>query len=131
LGLIPCVGLIACGFSLLVYAGVGALAGYWMPPLRTPGTAAGQGALAAVVAGLIGGIVNTILITIQVAVTDSATILSQVPPETLEQLRQAGIDPASLMSPAFRRGDGWHLLPGRPRLSPPSWVPSARPSWQL
>jgi hypothetical protein len=106
LGLIPCVGLIACGFSLLVYAGVGVLAGYWMPPPRTPGTAAGQGALGAVVAGLIGGIVNTILITFQVAVTDSATILSQVPPETLEQLRQSGIDPASLMSPAFGAATG-------------------------
>jgi hypothetical protein len=99
--LIPCVGLIACGLSLLVYAGVGALAAYWMPPLRTAGTAAGQGALAAVVAGLIGGIVNTILIAIQVAVTDSATIMSQVPAESLEALRQAGIDPANLMSPAF------------------------------
>ncbi|MDD3828274.1 MAG: hypothetical protein PHY79_20100 [Anaerolineae bacterium] len=101
LGLIPCVGLIACGLSLLVYAGVGVLAAYWMPPPRAAGTAAGQGALAAVVAALIGGIVNTILITVQVVATDSSTILSQVPPETLEQLRQSGIDPATLMSPGF------------------------------
>ena len=101
LGLIPCVGLIACGASLLAYAGVGALAAYWMPPLRTAGTAAGQGALAAAVASLIGGIVNTIVIAVEVALTDSATILSQIPAESLEQLRQAGIDPASLMSPAF------------------------------
>ena len=101
LGLIPCVGLIACGLSLLVYAGVGALAAYWLPPVRNAGAAAGQGALAAVVASLIGGVVNTILITIQVAVTDSAAIMSQIPSESLEQLRQAGIDPAGLMSPAF------------------------------
>ena len=106
LGLIPCVGLIACGLSLLVYAGVGVLAAYWMPPLRNAGTAAGQGALGAVVAGLIGGIVNTILITVQVAATDSATILNQVPPETLEQLRQSGIDPSSLMSPLFGMATG-------------------------
>ncbi|HSJ52843.1 MAG TPA: hypothetical protein VLC52_03775 [Anaerolineae bacterium] len=106
LGLIPCVGLIACGLSLVVYAGVGVLAAYWMPPLRNAGTAAGQGALAAVVAGLIGGIVNTILITIQVAATDTATILQSVPAQTLEQLRQSGIDPASLMSPVWGLATG-------------------------
>lgn len=101
LGLIPCVGLIACGLSLLVYAGVGAVAAYWMPPVRSAGTSAGQGALAAVVAAFLGGIVNTIVIAAQIALTDSATLLSAVPAESLEQLRQSGIDPASLMTPTF------------------------------
>ena len=101
LGLIPCVGLFACGLGFVVYAAVGALAAYWMPPPRNAGTSAGQGALAAAVAGLIGGVVNTILIAVQVAITDTSTVISQLPAESLEQLRQAGIDPASLMSPIF------------------------------
>jgi len=106
LGLIPCVGLIACGLSLLAYIGVGVLAAYWMPPPRAAGTAAGQGALAAALAALIGGVVNTILITIQVAATDTATIINQLPAETLDQLEQSGIDAATLMSPAFGAATG-------------------------
>lgn len=101
LGLIPCVGLITCGLSLLVYAGVGALAAYWMPAPRDAGGAAGQGALAGMLAGLIGGIIYAILATVQVALTDTSAVLSQLPPESLEQLRQAGIDPNSLMGPGL------------------------------
>lgn len=92
LGLIPCVGFITCFLALLVYGGIGALAAYWLPPVREAGQAAGQGALAAVVAALIGGIVNAILTTIQMALIDTSAILSQIPPETLQQMQQAGID---------------------------------------
>ncbi len=93
LGLIPCVGLIACILGFLAYIGIGALAAYWLPPVRMAGPAAGQGALAAGLAGLISGVVNTIILLIQMAATDSARVLSQIPAETLEQLEQAGIDP--------------------------------------
>ncbi len=101
LGLIPCVAVFSCGLSLLVYVGVGALAAYWMPPLREAGAGAGQGALAAVLAALIGGIVNTIVTTLQMALTDTAAILSQMPAETLQQLEQAGMDPTMFMGPGF------------------------------
>jgi hypothetical protein len=63
-----------------------------MPPVRMTGQAAGQGAMAAALGALISGVVNTIVSTIQVAVTDTSAILQQVPAESLEQLRQAGID---------------------------------------
>jgi hypothetical protein len=61
MGLIPCVG---CVFWILVYVAYGcfgALAAYWMPPRREPGTAAGHGALAGTVAEAIGGGVFLIL----------------------------------------------------------------------
>jgi hypothetical protein len=96
LGLIPCVGLITCVLGVLAYAGIGALAAYWMPPVRMPGQAAGQGALAALVAGLIGGVVNTVVIFIQTSIMGSSQILSQLPPETLQQLTEAGVDPQML-----------------------------------
>jgi hypothetical protein len=100
LGLIPCVGVITCILGLLSYAVIGALAAYWMPPMRAAGDAAGQGALAALVAALIGGVVNAILITIQIALVNTATILSEIPPESLQQLQQAGIDPSVFTGPA-------------------------------
>jgi hypothetical protein len=99
LGLIPCVGLFTCLLGLLAYVGVGALAAYWMPPLRMAGPAAGQGALAAALAALIGGIVNAVIMTIQMAITDTASILSQIPAETMQQLEQAGIDPSMFVGP--------------------------------
>lgn len=100
LSLIPCVGIVSCGLGLLVYAGVGALAAYWMPPVRMAGPAAGQGALAAGLASVIGGVVNWIVVTIQFAVADTASIISSMPQESLQQLRDAGIDPATLAGPA-------------------------------
>jgi hypothetical protein len=101
LGLIPCVGVITCILGLLAYIGIGALAAYWMPPLREAGAAAGQGALAAALAALIGGVVNAIVSTIQLAVADTAAILSQLPAESLQQLQEAGVDPAVFTGPGF------------------------------
>jgi hypothetical protein len=99
LGLIPCVGVVTCILGLVAYAGIGALAAYWMPPMRMAGPAAGQGALAAVLAALIGGIVNTILAVIQMAVTDTAAIISQFPDEVLQPMYDAGLDPGTFVGP--------------------------------
>lgn len=92
LGLIPCVGVIACIIGFLAYIGIGALAAYWMPLPRMAGPAAGQGALAAGLSALVSGVVDTVILLIQTAVVGSDQILSQIPPETLQQLEQAGID---------------------------------------
>jgi hypothetical protein len=96
LGLIPCVGLATCCVGLVAYVGIGLLAAYWMPPLRQPGPAAGQGALAAVIGALIGGLANTIILPLQAAILGPGQILSQIPPETIRQLEQAGMDPSLL-----------------------------------
>jgi hypothetical protein len=96
LGLIPPVGLVCCFLGLVAYAGIGALAAFWMPPIRQAGPAAGQGALAAVVAALIGGIVNTIVWLIQSAIVGTADVLNQVPPDLLRQFQEAGGDPQIL-----------------------------------
>ncbi len=109
LGLIPCVGLVTCILGLVAYIGIGALAAYWLPPMRMAGPAAGQGALAAGLAALISGITNTILILIQSMIAGSARILSQIPPETLQQLQDAGMDPQMLERFA---GPGGALLGG-------------------
>jgi hypothetical protein len=104
LGLIPCVGLITCVLGLLVYPGVGALAAYWVPPARDVGRSAGQGALAASVAALAGGLVNMIVFLVQASTMSPASILSQFPPETLQQLQELGVDPSVLSSYAGPMG---------------------------
>src|SRR5512139_3985040 len=106
LSLIPCVGIVTCILGLIVYAGIGVLAAYWIPPVRAAGQAAGQGALAAALAALIGGAVNTIISTVQMAMTDKSAILAQIPAESLEQLRQAGIDPGAFVGPGAGLGVG-------------------------
>jgi hypothetical protein len=62
LGLVPCVGCFTWILAYLAYGCVGALAAYWMPPVRLPGPAAGQGALAGAIAGAIGGTVGLIIV---------------------------------------------------------------------
>jgi hypothetical protein len=101
LGLIPCVGLIACALMLLAYIGIGVLAAYWMPPIREPGPAATQGAGAATLAALIGGIVNSVITTIQWVTVDQADILAQLPAEQLQQLQDMGFDPSIFAGPGM------------------------------
>lgn len=93
-GLIGCLYPITCILGLLVYAGIGALAAYWIPPVRDAGTGAGQGALAAGLASLIAGALNTILSAVQMHFIDAATTLSMFPPETLQAIEELGWDPA-------------------------------------
>jgi hypothetical protein len=78
--------------TLLVFAGIGALAAYWMPPIRQAGPAAGQGALAAVLAQLIGGIVLTILSVIRTSFVDTSAVISNLDPALLDSLVEMGLD---------------------------------------
>lgn len=96
LGLIRFVSCLVIPLTLLAYVGIGVLAASYMPPPRAAGSAAGQGALAAIVASVIGGIVQWILTAVQASTVNVADVISQLPPETLQQLEQAGIDPATL-----------------------------------
>jgi hypothetical protein len=92
-GMVGCLFLITCILGLLVYAGIGALAAYWIPPVRDAGTGAGQGALAAGLAALIAGAVNTIFSTVQMQLADPATTLSLMPAESLQAIEELGWDP--------------------------------------
>jgi len=92
LGLIPCVGCITAILGLLLYIAVGALAAYWLDPPRTAGAGAGAGAVAALITSLVGGVVNMAITGIRFAIGGAADITSQIPPEVLEQLGEAGIE---------------------------------------
>jgi len=92
LSLIPCVGCIALILGLLLYAGVGVLAAYWMPPPRTAGAGAGAGAIAALITALVDGVVSMIITAIRFAITGGAEVMSQLPPEALQQLEQMDVE---------------------------------------
>jgi hypothetical protein len=97
-GLIPfgCLGCFIWIPSWATYVGVGALAAYWLPIPRSVGDGAGTGAIAGIVTGIIGGIFSMIVSGINFAITGgSAAILSQIPQESLDALRDAGLDPAT------------------------------------
>jgi hypothetical protein len=89
IGLIPCVGCFTCILGYVAYGCIGALAAYWMPPVREAGPAAGQGALAGVIAGAIGGLVGLVLAMVGVAVFGPLAALGEI----LGGLEGAGFDP--------------------------------------
>lgn len=97
LSLIPCAGCFTWILGLLLYIGVGALAAYWLPPVRTAGGGAGAGALAAIIAAIVGGIVNMIIAALRFVISGGPGAamreMSQLPPEVMRQLYDAGVDP--------------------------------------
>jgi len=90
-----CTGLL----TLIVWIGVGVLAGYFgsrTNPMQTGGDAAKAGAIAGVIAALGGGLVQTIIAIIQMAIGGTVQALSQIPPDQLRMLEDTGIDPTLL-----------------------------------
>jgi hypothetical protein len=96
-GIIPVVGCCTFILTLVLWIGVGVLAGYYgskSNPMQTGGDAAKVGAVAGAVTSLVGGVAETIIISVQVALGGTMQALSQIPPEQLRQLREIGVDPA-------------------------------------
>ena len=93
LGLIPFLACITGPLTFLAYIGIGSLAASYLPARRVAGTAAGQGALAALLAGFIGGIFSTIIAVAQAAMGGTARAFANLPPEMMQQFRDLGMDP--------------------------------------
>ena len=94
---VPCV--ICCGLPLewVLFGCIGALAVYWIPPgARTMGAGAGQGALAGLITAAIGGVigigVNVVGATVLQPLQES--MYRQLPPEILQGMFKAGVDPS-------------------------------------
>jgi len=86
-------GCILLPLTWLTYVFVGVLAASYTPPPRTAGSGAGQGALAAFLAALLGGIVGLVVSLTQVSAGGFASAFRQIPPEVIQQLRDAGLPP--------------------------------------
>jgi hypothetical protein len=99
LGLLPNVGGISLPLQFVALAGVGILAASFMLPPRDSGRAAGQGALAGLLTGIAGGIVGVIMVAVGLnSLGGPQAIISQLPPDLLQQYSQAGVDPATLLT---------------------------------
>ena len=105
LGLVPLLGCLSMPLQLLAYVGIGMLAAHWVAPRREGGPAAGQGAIAGVLAAAIGGLVSIVMAPITLAMSGGPqAILSQLPAESLEALRSAGIDPNTVINAGTTAG---------------------------
>lgn len=90
---IPAVGCICCGVSLLAYAGVGVLAGFFLTPPRSAGIGAGAGAIAGVISGVVAGVVQALVLAVQTLIAGPGEFASLLDPEQMRQLSELGVDP--------------------------------------
>lgn len=97
LGLIPCVNCITFILSLGVYGGIGVLAARFMTMPLNANSGALNGAIAAGIATIIAGIVNAVVQSLFLSLTGNSP-LAQLPPEQLQALSEAGLDPTILAS---------------------------------
>ncbi len=105
IGLVPVLGCVSLPLQILSYIGIGVLAAYWMTPRREGGRAAGQGAIAGLIAGAIGGIAAVVLAPVSMALSGGAeAMLRQIPPESLQALQSAGINPSSIINAGTTAG---------------------------
>jgi hypothetical protein len=105
IGLVPVLGCLSMPLQLLGYVGIGMLAGFWLAPRREGGRAAGQGAIAGLLAAAIGGVVSIALAPVTLALSGGPqAILSQMPAESLDALRSAGIEPSAIINSGTTAG---------------------------
>jgi hypothetical protein len=95
---VPCVNCCALPLEWVAYGCIGALAARSIAPVRTMGAGAGQGALAGLVAAAIGGVIGIGINVVgaKVMAPFQVAMLRQLPPDVLQQLMQAGLDPRML-----------------------------------
>ena len=109
---IPAVGCICCGVTWLAYAGIGALAGYFLTPPRSAGAGAGAGAIAGLVSGVTSGLIWTIVMAVQMAIAGTDTIISAIDPATMRQLSELGVEISPDMLAMFSGVGGVALIGG-------------------
>jgi hypothetical protein len=97
---LPAGGLVyvSCGVSLMLYTGIGVLAGFLLAPPRTPGKGAGAGALAGLIGGGISGAIGAIIMTVRLS---QGMGLPGVDPQQMQQLAEAGMDPRIMAVPGL------------------------------
>lgn len=84
---------VSAGVSLLIYTGIGVLAGFFLAPPRTPGKGAGAGAIAGLISGVIAGVVGVVILIIQMASGGNIPGLSPEQMQQMQQLTESGMDP--------------------------------------
>jgi hypothetical protein len=102
--LMPVAGALAyvlCGIGMLIYVGIGVLAGFFLAPPRTPGKGAGAGAIAGLISGAINGVVGLIIISVRMA---QGLGYPGLDAQQMQQLNEMGMNPQLLAIPGVLCG---------------------------
>ena len=86
--------LASCGISLVLYVGIGALAGRFLAPTRTPGNGAKAGAIAGLISAVISVALGVVLMALRVS---SGNPLPGITEEQMEMLAEQGMNMGQLM----------------------------------
>jgi hypothetical protein len=78
-----------CGVNMLIYVGIGVLAGFFLAPPRTPGKGAGAGAIAGLISGGINGVISYIITLFRLA---RGLGMAGLDPQQQQLLGEMGID---------------------------------------
>jgi hypothetical protein len=81
---------VLCCISMLIYVGIGVLAGFFLAPPRTPGKGAGAGAIAGLIGGLVSGVIGLIIISIRMA---QGLGYPGLDAQQMQQLDELGMNP--------------------------------------
>jgi hypothetical protein len=101
--LVPIAGVwvwVSSGLSLLMYAGIGLLAGVFLRPPRAPGKGAGAGAIAGLISGLIAGGVGIGILMAQIAGGGNVPAMSTEQMAQIRQVSASGIPLPVLLAPS-------------------------------
>ena len=89
---------VSMGVSLLLYAGIGVLAGLFLVPRRTPGKGAGAGAIAGLISGVVAGVAGLVILYVQMAGGGAIPGLNPEQAQQLEQLAEQGMDAKTVVA---------------------------------
>ena len=81
--------LASCGFSVVLYAGIGVLAGLFLEPTRTPGNGAKAGALAGLISAVVSVGLGIAIMAIRMA---GGGDIPGVTPEQMDMMAEQGIN---------------------------------------
>jgi hypothetical protein len=86
--------LASCGVSLVLYVGVGVLAGLFLAPTRTPGNGAKAGAIAGLISAVISVVLGVVIMAIRSA---GGGPPPGITPEQMEMMAEQGMNVGQLV----------------------------------
>jgi hypothetical protein len=89
---------VLCGLGIMIYVGIGTLAGLFLIPPRTPGKGAGAGAIAGLIGSGVNGTASLIITFIRLS---HGLGMAGVTPQQMQQLLDAGYNPQAFLLPGI------------------------------
>ena len=89
---------VLCGVNILIYVGIGALAGLFLVPPRTPGKGVGAGAIAGLISSGVNGTIGWVITAIRLS---RGLGMAGVGPQQMELLLDAGYNPQMFLLPGI------------------------------